>query len=103
AIPADLAALGDKHIGDIDYWNGTLYAPLEDSHVWLQPHIALFDPATLTGTGQSYALPTTLLTDGVPWVAVDGPRGNLYAAVWDPTLAIFVFDLATVTYTRSIP
>jgi hypothetical protein len=102
AIPADLSRLGDKHIGDIDYWNGTLYAPLEDSHTFLYPHIALYNPDTLTA-GQSFALSNTLLPDGVPWVAVDGPRGNLYVAVWDPTLAIFVFDLATVTYSRSIP
>ena len=95
AIPPELSQLGDKHIGDIDYWNGTLYAPLEDTGPYVQPHIALYDPATLTATGQFYAMPTTLLTDGVPWVAVDGPRGVLYVAVWDPTLAIFVFDLAT--------
>jgi len=36
-------------------------------------------------------------------VAIDGPRGNIYVAEWDPTLVIFVFDLATVTYQRSIP
>jgi len=102
AIPPELSRLGDKHIGDIDFWNGTLYAPLEDTGPYVQPHIALYDPATLVA-GQTYALPTTLLTDGVPWVAVDGPRGNIYVAVWDPTLAIFVFDLTTVTYTRSIP
>ena len=102
AIPPELSLLGDKHIGDIDYWNGTLYVPLEDTGPYVQPHLALYDPATLTA-GQSYALPNTLLTDGVPWVAVDGPRGNIYVAVWDPTLAIFVFDLATVTYSRSIP
>lgn len=101
AIPPELAFVGDKHIGDIDFWNGTLYAPLEDSHVWEQPHIALYDPATLTSM-QNYLMPTNLLTDGIPWVAVDGPRGNIYAAVWDPTLAIFVFDLQTVTYQRSI-
>jgi hypothetical protein len=101
AIPPDLSRLGDKHIGDIDYWNDTLYVPLEDSRVWMYPHIALYDPNTLTAI-QSFALPTALLTDGVPWVAVDGPRGVLYAAVWDPTVEIFVFDLATVTYSRSI-
>lgn len=104
AIPPELALLGDKHIGDIDYWNGTLYAPLEDSHVFEHPHIALYDPATLqVRPGQFYPMPTTLLTDGVPWVAVDGPRGSIYVAEWDPTLAIFVFDLANVTYQRSIP
>jgi hypothetical protein len=101
AIPPALSRLGDNHIGDIDYWNGTLYAPIEDGPDYLHPHIVLYDAASLTAE-QTYALSSTLLPDGVPWVAVDGPRGNLYVAVWDPTLAIFVFDLATVTYRRSI-
>jgi len=102
AIPPELSRLGDRHIGDIDYWDGTLYVPLEDTGPYVQPHIARYDPNTLMAA-QTYAMPTALLTDGVPWVAVDGPRGNIYVAEWNPTLAIFVFDLATVTYSRSIP
>jgi hypothetical protein len=100
-IPPTLSSLGDNHIGDIDYWNGTIYAPLEDGTKYLHPHIVLYDSASLTA-GAIYPLSNTLLTDGVPWVAVDGPRGNLYVAEWNPTPAIFVLDLATVTYTRSI-
>lgn len=102
AIPPALQLLGDNHIGDLDYWNGTIYAAIEDGPEYLHPHIVLYDAASLTA-GQTYPLSTTLLTQGVPWVAVDGPRGTLYVAEWDPTPVIFVLDLATVTYTRSIP
>jgi hypothetical protein len=102
AIPPDLARLGDNHIGDIDYWDGTLFAAIEDGPSYLHPYIVSFDPTTLKAI-QTYPLSNSLLTQGVPWVAVDGPRGTLYAAQWDPTPEIFVFDLATVTYSRSIP
>lgn len=102
AIPLALSVLGCNHIGDVDYWNGTLYAPIEDGSAYQHPHIAFYDPATLTA-GNTYALPTTLLTKGVPWVAADGPRSSLYVAEWDPTPSIFVFDMATVTNTATRP
>lgn len=102
AIPAAQSALGDNHIGDIDLWSGTLYVPLEDGSAYQHPFLATYDLATLTATSV-VAVPTTLMTAGVPWVAVDGTRGVAYIAEWDPTPEIFVFDLATLTYRASIP
>ena len=101
-IPPEIARLGGNHIGDIDYWNGKLYAPIEDGTEYLHPHLVLYDPATFMPT-TIHPLADVPLTDGVPWVAVDGPRGNIYVAVWDPTPEIFVLDLTTLQYEGSIP
>ena len=102
AIPSALAALGDNHIGDVDFWNGSLYAPIEDGSAYLHPYVAVFDPTTLVA-GQTFALPATALTEGVPWVAVDGPHGRFLAAQWDPTPEILFFDLATGAPAGSLP
>lgn len=102
AIPPEVAALGGNHIGDIDYWDGTLYAPVEDGRAYLHPHLVLYDPTTLTPI-RIHALDDVPLPDGVPWVAVDGPRNQIYVAVWDPTPEIFVLDLATLEFKATIP
>lgn len=101
AIPAEQAALGDDHIGDIDYANGTLWVPLEDGGPYDYPFLAAYDPVSLTATSV-YPLSNTLLTEGVPWVAADGPRARLYVAEWDPTPQILVYDMATVTFQKAI-
>jgi hypothetical protein len=102
AIPALLAATeGSDHIGDIDYYNGTLYVPIEDSSSYTHPNIVKFDLDL--NAGQVYPVDNTLMTAGVPWVCVDGPRASVYIAQWDPTPAIYVLALGDLTYVRSIP
>lgn len=101
AIPVLLAAQGSDHIGDIDVWNGKIYAPVEDKK-YSAPKVILYDAASL-GAGTVYDIPQNLQTKGVPWIAVDGPRGVAYMAEWDPTPAINVFSLATMAFVRSIP
>jgi hypothetical protein len=101
AIPLVLAAQGSNHIGDIDVWNGTIYAPVEDKS-YASPKVVLYDAATL-GAGTVYDIPQSLQTKGVPWIAVDGPRGVAYMAEWDPTPELHVFALATMTFVRAIP
>ncbi|MDB4937356.1 MAG: Flagellar hook-length control protein FliK [Labilithrix sp.] len=101
AIPLLLAAQGSNHIGDIDIWNGKIYAPVEDK-TYAAPKVVLYDPASLN-SGTVYDIPQNLQTKGVPWIAVDGPRGLAYLAEWDPTPAVNVFSLATMTFLRAIP
>jgi hypothetical protein len=101
AIPVALALGGSDHIGDIDVWNGTLYAPIEDKK-YEAPKVVLFDAASLDA-GQVFDIPQSLQTKGVPWIAVDGPRGVAYMAEWDPTPELHVFDLATMAYQHAIP
>lgn len=101
AIPLALAAQGSNHIGDIDFWNGRVYAPVEDKS-YAAPKVVLYD-ATSLSAGTVYDIPPSLQTKGVPWIAVDGPRGVAYMAEWEPTPAINVFSLATMAFVRSIP
>jgi hypothetical protein len=92
-LPLDIFKLGGNHIGDIDVLDGKLYAPIEDGPDYLNPYIVTYDAETLEPTGESFLLPQELLTEGVPWVAVDGPRRRVYTAEWNPTERINVFFL----------
>jgi len=103
AIPPTLAlTLGSNHIGDIDVFNGTLYAPIEDGSGYMNPRLVKFDASNLNA-GMVFTIPQNLQTQGVPWVAVDGPRGFLYFAEWNPTTQLNIFSLSNVTYLRSLP
>ena len=109
AIPPAIAALGGNHIGDIDLYDGTLYAPIEDGDKpagqteYLHPFIALYDAKTLRFTGEAHELPQSLHVEGVPWVAVDGARGLLYTAEWSKTRVLNVFDLRSFRLLRTVP
>ncbi len=97
--------LTDKsdHIGDIDVWNGHVYAPLEDGkNGYKNPRVALIDTATMQ-FGAVTAVPWALQTAGVPWVAVDAPRGYLYMAEWGSTTQLNRFRLTDLTYVDSLP
>jgi hypothetical protein len=91
---------GLSHIGDIDVYDGKIYAPIEDENVDPSQNafIALFDAKTLAYTGEKHQLPPALSRDGVPWVAVDGPRGVLYTAEWDPIPVLHVWDRKTFAH-----
>ncbi len=102
AIPADILAVGGRHIGGIDIYHGLLYAPIEDSGDYLYPYVALFNAKTLVYTGMSYLLPWEHQTEGVPWVAVDADRGLLYSAEWNPVDAINYYDLRDLSYLGSL-
>ena len=96
--------VGGNHIGDVDYYRGLVYAPIEDGGEnagvmqlndpeYQHPYIALYDAKTLRYTGTSYALPLELHAAGVPWVAVNSRAREVYTAEWDmPHDRINVFD-----------
>jgi hypothetical protein len=97
--------VADTHIGDIDYYNGLIYAPEEDggqgsgplqfnNPEYQKPHIALYDAQTLAYTGTSYSIPVAISEAGVPWVAIDGSHQRIYTAEWDmPHDRLNVFDM----------
>src|SRR3954452_3817585 len=92
-LPPELALMGDNHIGDIDYYNGLIYAPVEDGDAYQAPHIALYDARTLLYTGVSYPLDVAIHEAGVPWVAVDRRKREVYTGEWDqPRDRLNVFD-----------
>lgn len=113
-FPADIQAIfatfGNKpdygHIGDIDIAAGRLYAAIEDEdNDQLQDFIAIYDPKTLQYTGEKHAMPLALHTDGIPWVAVDPKRNELYTVTWSGAAAnsLNVFNLKTFQLIRTVP
>lgn len=77
AITDELKALGIKHIGGISYYNGKIYAGLEDSKVWDYPIVGVFSADTLE-LESYYIMDCELITRGMPWVTVDPDTGYLY-------------------------
>lgn len=89
---------GSKHIGGISYYNGLIYASLEDSKKWNHPVIALYDAKTLKFTGEAHEMPTEYLSRGIPWVAVDAENKLLYSSYSKTAEVICCFDLETFEY-----
>jgi len=96
---------GLSHIGDIDLYGGKVYAPIEDENVDPSQNafIALFESKSLASTGVKYQLPRDKSKDGVPWVAVDGPRKLAYTSEWDPIPVLHVWDLDTFAFVKDVP
>ncbi len=77
AIPDELKDLGIKHIGGLSFYNGKIYAGLEDSKVWDYPIVGIFDAETLE-LENYYILDAEKITRGLPWVCVDPETGYLW-------------------------
>ena len=92
-LPKECSKRGDDHIGGISYYNGKIYAAVEDSDEYIYPCIVVFDCETLKPTGEVYDLPADIYDDGVPWCAVDGNTGFLYASKWTEAKTIYVYDV----------
>ncbi|MBQ8015817.1 MAG: PQQ-like beta-propeller repeat protein [Clostridia bacterium] len=94
AIPDELKELGIKHIGGLSYYNGKIYAGLEDSKVWDYPIVGVFDANTLELV-EYYIMDAKKITRGLPWVCVDSQTGYLYCTDHskNPT-KLFAYDTA---------
>ena len=110
AIPDALKAqYGSAHVGGISFANGTVYAAIEDSKVWQNPIVALFDGDTLEYTCRFALLPGKdsggghALTRGVPWVACDTDSGCFYVAQCRNATELYAYDLETFDFVRTIP
>ncbi len=77
AIPDELKELGIAHIGGLSYYNGKIYAGLEDSKVWDYPIVGVYDAETLELV-EYYIMDAEKITRGLPWVCVDSETGYLY-------------------------
>ena len=91
-LPDVCAARGNNHIGGISWYNGKIYASVEGGDV-CRACIAVYDPATLTATGEVYDLPNDIFDDGIPWLAVDPATGYLYASRWNHAKTVYVYDV----------
>lgn len=92
-LPKECSKRGDDHIGGISYYNGKIYAAVEDSDEYVYPCIVVFDCETLEATGEVYNLPAEIYDDGVPWCAVDCETGYLYASKWSEAKTIYAYDI----------
>lgn len=102
AIPAPLLAKGCNHIGGISYHDGKIYAGVEDGSDYLNPYIVVYDAETLKYI-EYFRMPWELHVDGIPWCAVDAPRGYLYTAEWSNAKQLNVFDLETMELVKTVP
>ncbi len=102
-IPDELKSLGCDHIGGLSYYNGIVYAAIEDGPDYLHPFIVLYDAKTLKFTGRYYELPQELHVEGVPWCAVDAENQVIYTAEWSNATVLNVFRLDDLSFVRTIP
>lgn len=77
AIPDELKDLGIAHIGGLSYYNGYIYAGLEDSKVWDYPIVGVYDAESLQLVDY-HIMDSELITRGMPWVCVNPENGYLY-------------------------
>ncbi len=103
AIPEELKEKGCNHIGGLSYYNGYVYAAIEDGPDYLNSFIALYDAETLKFTGTYYELPHELHIEGVPWCAIDVERNYLYTAEWSNATVLNVFNLDDMSLLKTVP
>lgn len=94
AIPDELKELGIAHIGGLSFYNGYIYAGLEDSKVWDYPIVGVYDAESLELV-EYYILDAEMITRGLPWVCVNPENGYLYCTDHskNPT-KLLVYDTA---------
>lgn len=105
AIPEELSEkYAIQHIGGLSYYNGYIYAGLEDSKQWNYPIVGVYDAATLDLVDY-YILDAEQVTRGLPWVCIDPENGLLYCCDHSkqPT-KLLAFDTADhMRFVREIP
>lgn len=104
AIPDELKELGIKHIGGLSFYNGRIYAGLEDSKVWDYPIIGVFDAQTLELIDY-FVMNPDVITRGLPWVCVNPENGYLYCTDHskNPT-KLLVYDTANeMSFVKEVP
>ena len=101
-LPDKCTDRGNNHIGGISVYNGKIYASVEGGDE-VTACIVTFDPETLEAI-DVYDLPNEKFPDGVPWCAVDGNTGYLYASMWDQTKTIYVYDVNNeMAFVKELP
>ena len=105
AIPAELSKkYAIKHIGGLSYYNGYIYAALEDSKQWNYPIVGVYDAETLTLVDY-YVLDAEKVTRGLPWVCVNPENGLLYCCDHSKQpKKLLVYDTSDgMSFVREIP
>jgi outer membrane protein assembly factor BamB len=101
SIPLELFAKGCNHIGGITYYNGKIYAPLEDSKKKENLYLLCYDANTLELI-KYVNLPTADYENGVPWCVADREKGLIYSGGCNNFDRIYVRDAETLEYLYTI-
>jgi hypothetical protein len=101
SVSKTLEDIGGNHIGDIDYAQGFIFAPIEDAPRYLHPSIAIFNGQDLQHV-KTVTLPPELQPDGVPWVTVDPSHQILMSAEYTRATHINIYDLNSGKALRQI-
>ncbi len=100
-IPQDyIDDYGSDHVGGISYYDGKIYAAVEDEAEKF-PLVITYDASSLEIV-EIFELPNDNLPDGIPWCCVDGENGYLYCSQFNEVNEILAFDLETMEYSHSI-
>lgn len=103
AIPQELKDnFGSAHIGGISYFDGKIYAPLEDSKKWQHPIVAVYDAQTLEFTGEYHELSKDILTRGMSWLSCDAENGLIYSSHSKNADVLYCFDIKTFEFVKEI-
>ena len=105
AIPDELKEnYGIAHIGGLSYYNGFIYAGMEDSKVWDYPIVGVYDAETLDFI-EYFILDSETVTRGLPWVCVDGETGYLYCTDHSkiPTKLLVYATADNMNFVKEIP
>lgn len=101
AIPADYKEFyGTDHIGGISYYDGKIYAAVENKAEDF-PLIITYDCETLEIV-DIYIIDPENLPDGIPWCAVDAENGYVYCSPFHDTEYILAFHLDTMEFSHFI-
>lgn len=100
---AEFERYGSDHIGGISYYDGKVYASVEDGDSFAYPIVAVYDSETLEFTGKYKVISTDILFRGCPWVCCDAQRGVFYVGNSRNCTEIYAFDIETMEYKKTIP
>ncbi len=101
AIPEKYVNAHDSdHIGGISYYNGKIYAAVENKAEDFSLVIT-YDTETLQPV-DAYKMPNEYLPDGIPWCAVDADNGYLYCSQFNEVGYIVACDLETMEFSHII-
>ena len=90
-----------NHIGGIDCYDGKIYCPVEGDG-YERNFILVYDCDTLEYTGEYYDMTSEMLTDGIPWCAVDGKNGYLYTSKYSDVTEILQYRLSDMKFIKKI-
>lgn len=102
AVPKNFTKeFNSNHIGGIDCYDGKIYCPVEGDG-YERNFILVYDCDTLEYTGEYYEMTSEMLTDGIPWCAVDGKNGYLYTSKYSDVTEILQYRLSDMKFIRKI-